>query len=379
MSEPRAEQHEEAGLRRLTDERAEIERQTDALVLRTLAALVTAAEDLKAKLRRETDSLLEEYQRAKELLDDQHSLVESARQEVRREAEQEREAILAEAREQARAIVDEAQRERESLLAEVRAVEQRLRLLDGQIRTVLGLDVPTRPDRREEDEVTAPGTALPTRPTTRSVPTDEPSRHFTPVDPAGLTRAGAVTADEPGEPEDDAADPPAVGSPRASGASSWRAASADPDRPFREPPDEPEPADEPTVPRRAPFEPLRTAGSVSPPTTARPARPPVDREIPASRPASSPRPSERPGGRPRPVELVFAGVPGYQHATAIERAVNDLLLDGEVDVVEFEAGQLVLRAQAADLRTLAERLVATAPASLELADCAGDRAAFRVF
>jgi hypothetical protein len=57
-------------------------------------------------------------------------------------------------------------------------------------------------------------------------------------------------------------------------------------------------------------------------------------------------------------------------------AVGDLLPDGEVDIVEFEHGQLVLSAQATDLEGLADQLVSSMPASLQLTAVAGDRATF---
>jgi hypothetical protein len=79
----------------------------------------------------------------------------------------------------------------------------------------------------------------------------------------------------------------------------------------------------------------------------------------------------------RQVELVFEGVPGYQQASALELALNDLLPDSGVDIVEFEQGQLVLSAEVADLEQLADQLVAAAPASLRLAAVTGDRATFR--
>jgi hypothetical protein len=79
----------------------------------------------------------------------------------------------------------------------------------------------------------------------------------------------------------------------------------------------------------------------------------------------------------RPVELVFDAVPGYQQASAVERALNDLLPDEDVDIVEFERGQLILSVQATDLHALALQLVAASPASLELDAVAGDRATFR--
>jgi hypothetical protein len=87
-----------------------------------------------------------------------------------------------------------------------------------------------------------------------------------------------------------------------------------------------------------------------------------------------PQPATR---RRRLVELVFDGVPGYQQASALERALADLLPDGEVDIVEFERGQLVLSAQATDLEALADHLVAGSPASLELEGVSDDRATFR--
>jgi hypothetical protein len=77
------------------------------------------------------------------------------------------------------------------------------------------------------------------------------------------------------------------------------------------------------------------------------------------------------------VELVFDGVPGYQQASALERAVNDLLPDEEIDILQFDRGQLVLGLQAADLGRLADQLVAGAPASLELEAVTGDQARFR--
>ena len=65
-----SEQHDEESLRRWAREQAEIERQTDALVLRTLTAMVTAAEDLKSKLRRDTETILEEFRRSKRGLEE---------------------------------------------------------------------------------------------------------------------------------------------------------------------------------------------------------------------------------------------------------------------------------------------------------------------
>ena len=70
-------------------------------------------------------------------------------------------------------------------------------------------------------------------------------------------------------------------------------------------------------------------------------------------------------------------MPGYQQASALERAVNDLLPNEEIDILQFDRGQLVLGLQAADLLRLADQLVAGSPASLELEAVAGDRAKFR--
>jgi hypothetical protein len=73
---------------------------------------------------------------------------------------------------------------------------------------------------------------------------------------------------------------------------------------------------------------------------------------------------------------VFDGVPGYQQASALEVTLGELVPDGEVDIVELEHGQLVLSTQVTDLQALAERLVATAPTSLQLTAVDGDRATF---
>jgi hypothetical protein len=70
-------------------------------------------------------------------------------------------------------------------------------------------------------------------------------------------------------------------------------------------------------------------------------------------------------------------VPGYQQASALERAVNDLLPNEEIDILQFDQGQLVLGLQATDLGRLADQLVAGSPASLELEAVAGNRARFR--
>ena len=85
-----SDQQEEEVLRRRAREQAEIERQTDALVLHTLTTLVTASEELKSKLRRDTESLLEGYRRSKRQLESEISRTTAERLRSRREAEQER-------------------------------------------------------------------------------------------------------------------------------------------------------------------------------------------------------------------------------------------------------------------------------------------------
>src|ERR1700754_4548915 len=99
-------------MRRWSREQAEIERQTDALVLKALTAMVTAAEDLKSKLRRDVEGILEEYRRNKRSLENEISLGTAERQRFRRETEHERDAIISEAQSRAREIVEVAERER---------------------------------------------------------------------------------------------------------------------------------------------------------------------------------------------------------------------------------------------------------------------------
>jgi hypothetical protein len=78
------------------------------------------------------------------------------------------------------------------------------------------------------------------------------------------------------------------------------------------------------------------------------------------------------------MQLVFDGVPGYQQAAAIERAVQDLVGDGEVDILEFEQGQLVLRVEADDPRALADRLVASPPLPMRVVASGQDSATFQL-
>jgi hypothetical protein len=322
-----SEQHEEEILRRWAREQAEIERQTDALVLKALTAMVTAAEDLKSKLRRDVEGILEEYRRTKRSLENEVSLATAERQRFRREVEQERDTIIGEAETRARTIVQGAERERDTLLSEARTKEDRLRTLEEQIRSVFGIEVaaepitsaPTEiePEIEPEDADVEPAPYEPVAAAAPAPAFAEPSpaeSGFVAASPTVLTARGAAPAPEI---EDD------------------------------------EVAETATLPTPAP----------SRPALARPAAPPPS--APAPQPAG-----------PHPVELVFDGVPGYQQASALEMAVGDLLPDGEVDIVEFEHGQLVLSAQAADLEGLAQELVSSMPASLQLTAVDGDRATF---
>jgi hypothetical protein len=338
-----SEQHDEESLRRWAREQAEIERQTDALVLRTLTAMVTAAEDLKSKLRRDTETILEEFRRSKRGLENEISLSGAERQRFRREAEQEREEIVAQAQAQARTILEGAEREREQLLGEVRVMEQRLRGLEDQIRSFLGS---AGGDDPAEESPAAPAS----RPAAES-----PAPAFVPS-----SAAAGRGAPEPDEIENLVAEPvTAAPAPAAEAVEpDWSIADSDEDEdavsgvPAATVAPPPPPAT--PAPRRAP------APTPPPPTPSAP--------VPAARAAQA---------GPRLVELVFDGVPGYQQASALERAVNDLLPGEEVDIVDFEQGQLVLNVQATDLGALADRLVAASSASIELEGVAGDRATFR--
>ena len=334
-----SEQHEEESLRRWAREQAEIERQTDALVLRTLTAMVTAAEDLKSKLRRDTETMLEEYRKTKRGLENEIGLSTAERQRFRRELEQERETIISEATSQAKEIVDNAEREREQLLRETRTMEQRLRSIEGQIRSLFGQQAgmaAAGTDSAASSGAPAAATATPAAPAARTFTPPTYTRAATPAfTPPVVTPspAAAPTADEDVESalvEDEAG---LV--------------------------DEVDGDEEETV-------------AVAPPAFT-PAPPPPIITMPTSAPAPRPVPVKQ----RRVVELVFDGVPGYQQASALERAIDELVPDGEVDILDFERGQLVLNVQVADLDILAEQLVATsATVLLELESVEGDRATF---
>jgi hypothetical protein len=341
-----SEQHEEESLRRWAREQAEIERQTDALVLRTLTAMVTAAEDLKSKLRRDTESMLEEYRKTKRGLENEIGLSTAERQRFRREIDDERETILAEANAQAKEIVEAAEREREQLLRETRGMEQRLRNIEGQIRSVFG-------QQGGQQGATDNSTGAPA------------GRGFT---PSAFTRAAAPSVTPaltpPAAPAAAAATPAPVPALAPDDEEDEVIESALVDENEADLIDEDDEA-EATVSAAPPvFTPAPQPPIITMPTSAPVAQPAAS----ASRPAAS---TQR-----RQVELVFDGVPGYQQASALERAIDDLVPDGEVDIVDFEHGQLVLSVQVADLEALANQLVAASPASLELESVDGDRATF---
>jgi hypothetical protein len=328
-----SEQHEEEILRRWAREQAEIERQTDALVLKALTTLVTAAEDLKSKLRRDVEGILEEYRRTKRSLENEISLATAERQRFRREVEQERDTIVGEAESRARAIVDAAERECDTLVAEARTKEERLRTLEEQIRSVFGIEVsaesitpspaPIEPEDADVEPAPIEPAPIQSASSTPAPPEPAPAASgFVPASPAVLTSRAAPPSDDF---EDLVAEPSAA-----------LGTLTDDDE---------------------------DAASGAAPTAPLPASP------------ARPRPAARPAG-PRQIELVFDGVPGYQQASALEMAVGDLLPGGEVDIVEFEHGQLVLSAQTTNLEGLADQLVSSMPASLQLTAVDGDRATF---
>lgn len=127
-------------------ERAEIQAEVDTLVHQLFAGLLKAADELKERIRKDTDSLLEnnrqiraelmrEIEAARAELDQTRAMSRSA---AEAEMQQERERILAEARGQANDIIRAAEVERDRLLGEIRATEGRLRALEIQIQQALG-------------------------------------------------------------------------------------------------------------------------------------------------------------------------------------------------------------------------------------------------
>lgn len=143
-------------------------------------------------------------------------------------------------------------------------------------------------------------------------------------------------------------------------------------------PPPPPPAPEPVAP------PLESPGA--------PASPPVEsivageagtapvaeepREPMEAAPVAEPEPAAPTG--PRPIQLVFANVPGYQQAAAIERSTRQLPDVGNVEVLEFERGRLVLQIDAADPAGLAAQVVANAPAAMTLTEEEPDSLTFQL-
>ena len=409
-----SDQHEEESLRRAAREQAEIERQTDALVLRTLTAMVTAAEDLKSKLRRDTEEILENYRRTKRSLDNDLGMAGAERQRLRREAEDERDALLERARETADQIVADAEREREALLAEVRTMEHRLRGLEEQIRAALGLGAgeagvagPTAArstasgpaiSAPEDDEEEAAPTFVPNLPAAIVEPepellVSEPEEAPEPPGPSPVSVGGDAVARVESAPEPAEAPAPASLAPASLAPAPPAAASSAPSAAAAHVEAEPEldfdvdakPAflshlDSPTSPL-----PATTPSEATAPEPAAPPAPAVrpPQLAPSPAPAgvqtgtSAPSPtSRRAPAQLRLVRLIFSGVPGYQQAAAVEQAVNDLVPDGDLDIEEFEQGTLVLNVTIADLPSLAKKLAASSP-TIELESTADDRAMFR--
>jgi hypothetical protein len=376
-----SEQHEEESLRRASREQAEIERQTDALVLRTLTAMVTAAEDLKSKLRRDTEDVLENYRRTKRSLENEISLAGAERQRLRRDAEDERDGLLERARETADQIVADAESERESLLAEVRVMEQRLRGLESQIRAALGLGTDDPPRA-----VDAPvGRMAPAPAPASAAPEPEPEPE---PEPAFVASFSPPVVEQPLEPEPAPAPASADDDAVTEDESATPAPGATSDAMMS---DEDLQAalaavlEAPTAPILPPAVEFPPAGPLPQVAPARPAPlPPVRSSAPAPAPMPTPAPAPVPAptsqpvpSGPRPVRLIFDGVPGYQQAAVLEQAVSDLMPHEEVDIEEFEQGQLVLTVTVSDLPALAEQLVAASPASLALEGVSGDSATFR--
>ena len=253
-------QQDEDLTRRWAQEQAETERHADALVLRTLTALVTTSEELKGRIRSEIERTIDEYRRTRQQLDRELAQATAELALVRQAIERERTAVLAQAHLEARQIVDAARQAREAVLGE-----------------------DTNPGGIGPRPTTAPHSTGPESPT----PTHDSVASF-------------------------------------------------------------------TSPTSAPDRVVRPA-------------PPLLR-------AYAPRPDPAP---PHPVELIFEDVPGYQQASALERAVSDVLPDEEIDILQFDRGELVLGVRVSDLGWLADQLVAAWPASLELQVVAGHRARFR--
>jgi hypothetical protein len=187
-------------------ERAELQSDVDTLVHQVLAGLLTAADDLKRRIR---DEMIAEVQHGRRERDAVLREIDAARQELERvhartrgagaaNIERVREAIIAEARAEAERIVEAA---RTSLLEEIRASQNQLRELQQQVQSLMpgeGVTSSARPDQGGGTEPPARAEAYlspPAASATVSIPDPRP----TPVAPTVIhtTPAAATTFSRP--------------------------------------------------------------------------------------------------------------------------------------------------------------------------------------
>lgn len=460
-------QDDEVGLKAYERERNEIERQTDALVLKTVTSLLLAAEEVTARLRRDTDSILEDFRRNRRGFAHELSLAGATRERMRQDAESESRRILDDARSEAERIRRAARADPGSLLDYVPDLEERVRALETQILDMLGATrggtAPARSSESGESAGVASSSAAlgslatgttgvaPDEPLTATWPVadPEPPTH-TPDPPASTSQSqsyspsvlpetfpsapsDAAVSHDPYMPETstpishssspvpiDAESPlgsPASGStlhavtPATTGAhddgdefsliGSGDAASTPSSSPITHPPSTMSAAATTEHATELGSDDTADATSSSAFTVDRPEAPTSDIDstvtvatathAPSSSSTSvgssavSSSPVETPDGAAsvgtderRPLQLVFDGVPGYQQAAAIERAVGDLAEDGDVEIIEFEQGQLVLRVEASNPRSLADRLVTKPPLPMRLVASGRDSATFQL-
>jgi hypothetical protein len=102
---------------------------------------------------------------------------------------------------------------------------------------------------------------------------------------------------------------------------------------------------------------------------------PVVEAAPPPAPAA-PEPAAPSG--PRTMQLIFTNVPGYQQAAAIERTTRQLPDVSNVDVQEFERGRLVLEVQAGNPSALADAMISSAPAAMNVADRSASAITFQL-
>jgi hypothetical protein len=77
------------------------------------------------------------------------------------------------------------------------------------------------------------------------------------------------------------------------------------------------------------------------------------------------------------VLLIFEGVPGLQQASVLDRAVNDVLPNEEINIVQRDRAHPLRCCHAIDVDWLADQLVARLRASVEFDVVAGERDTFR--